>query len=1341
MTPPTLVGNIQGPPGSTGPAGPAGPAGADGLAPDTLTTAHYRWTIATPEADPGPQHMGANATTPSAISRIHLSVSSANGTPDLTPMLTSIQPGDTFTVWDRTDPTRVLRGTVKNLAAQMDANWWTLPVVLVTGTPPNDQDEVQFGVVSTPILSTDPDNRAQMGTDFKVYVPNTDVDLVTSTTRPASPAIGALIFETDTGTTLVWTGGATGWQVVGTGATGSGAFPPVIDASAMTADQCTTAGLYWIQGSALPLDQNYTSAIDRFGILQVYTYNSRTFQTWLAAGATVDDNIEVWTRAQVVASGSWAVWRPLSTSSFGQPTATYLTDFNQVRYRGAYFISGNRTNGPGLATPGLLVQDSNLSTGVYGYILQTWYSLTTFAIWMRTRNGPWSAWTQIGAAGPQGPAGPTGATGAQGPKGDPGTAGATGPQGPKGDTGAAGTPGSTGPQGPKGDTGATGATGATGPTGSTGPAGAQGPQGDPGTPGTPGTPGAQGPKGDPGTAGAQGPPGPTAVSTDANNQAKLGTDSLIYVPPSSGGGGTANPTNTWSTSQAGDLGIAASTWGVGPSITIPAANAPAGLYLITSAMFGTVASAGATFWTRVQVNGAVTQGTGQIGTLITTASEQEAITRAGTYRSPGGIDLTFTVGAGFAASGSTLKNGSDLNVTYLGASTGTGLDYAARAYSTSTVTLAYATWGAASLNTIDYATNVSITAGNTYMTVTKAGFYVLSGQIRWGDTPAAIGQRYISFFKNGAQWLPTLAQVRDSGTNNAATLYQTLSDVIYLVAGDQIGIGGYHNLNTGTLTISGTLAIARLASDGVPGPAGGPGVDGPAGPAGPQGPMGPVGTPGLDSGWNNLGYAGQAPLTGETPYDPTGKTWHTGRFRRDAAGCVFLEGLLTGATPSLTVPLFVLPVGYRPAFTQLFGVFSATTVVSIIRVEPNGNVYFAGGAAASFLPLFGCTFMAADAQSITWTPLTLTGGWSAYQPDIFGTPAYFVDSAGDVHFRGVVTGGGATATNPIATMPAGTFWTDSPAMFSQPTGPQATSGFARVDINTAGTMFVSGYSLGGGNSWVSLAGMVLANPTGQWFTTPTLAGTWTAYGSGWAPAQIAVNRYGVVAMRGLIKGGSSQIFAAGAIPEPIAPAYQLLLMTGANTNAGTRIDIIPDGSLTVSTYMTGGTNAYVWIWGRWFSDAEGGGYGAGGVPGPQGDTGPAGPQGDPGSGRVIGMASGPTSQFDYTASATDISGTLITVPLTIGKRYRVSLSGVGTQITSAATFVNYIIGGAAGQLPGNSRYVFSQSTVGTGVIAPSGFYVFTATATSETFRAVVGVSGGGQRIAANVVQLIVEELA
>jgi hypothetical protein len=144
--------------------------------------------------------------------------------------------------------------------------------------------------------------------------------------------------------------------------------------------------------------------------------------------------------------------------------------------------------------------------------------------------------TTVTATGPQGPQGPQGASGPTGPQG---TAGNTGPTGPTGATGTAATisvgttstisPGSNATVTNSGSSSAAvfnfgipqGITGAQGPAGATGSVGPQGPQGIQGPQGTAGAQGATG---------ATGPAGPTAVSTDAGNQSRLGSDTLIYTP-------------------------------------------------------------------------------------------------------------------------------------------------------------------------------------------------------------------------------------------------------------------------------------------------------------------------------------------------------------------------------------------------------------------------------------------------------------------------------------------------------------------------------------------------------------------------------------------------------------------------------------------------------------------------------------------------------------------------------------------------------------------------------------------------------------------------------------------
>lgn len=87
-----------------------------------------------------------------------------------------------------------------------------------------------------------------------------------------------------------------------------------------------------------------------------------------------------------------------------------------------------------------------------------------------------------------------------------------GPTGAAGAAGPAGADGAAGPQGPAGGNGSDGAAGGTGPQGEVGP---QGPAGG---------------NGADGATGPQGPAGPNAVSADASNSARLGSDGLIYTP-------------------------------------------------------------------------------------------------------------------------------------------------------------------------------------------------------------------------------------------------------------------------------------------------------------------------------------------------------------------------------------------------------------------------------------------------------------------------------------------------------------------------------------------------------------------------------------------------------------------------------------------------------------------------------------------------------------------------------------------------------------------------------------------------------------------------------------------
>jgi hypothetical protein len=169
--------------------------------------------------------------------------------------------------------------------------------------------------------------------------------------------------------------------------------------------------------------------------------------------------------------------------------------------------------------------------------------------------------------GPPGPRGPQGIQGEVGPTGPSGPMGPMGPAGPKGDVGPVGPKGDTGAVGPKGDAGVNGTNGVDGAVGPQGPQGIPGPTAVSNNVGNaavlgsdgliyvaPSSGGGSGGTGPMGPQGPAGPAGPTVVSTDADNAAILGTDGFIYVPLSSGGAASVTVSETApATAVIGDL--------------------------------------------------------------------------------------------------------------------------------------------------------------------------------------------------------------------------------------------------------------------------------------------------------------------------------------------------------------------------------------------------------------------------------------------------------------------------------------------------------------------------------------------------------------------------------------------------------------------------------------------------------------------------------------------------------------------------------------------------------------------------------------------------------------------
>jgi hypothetical protein len=223
-------------------------------------------------------------------------------------------------------------------------------------------------------------------------------------------------------------------------------------------------------------------------------------------------------------------------------------------------------------------------------------------------------------------------------------------------------------------------------------------------------------------------------------------------------------------------------------------------------------------------------------------------------------------------------------------------------------------------------------------------------------------------------------------------------------------------------------------------------------------------------------------------------------------------------------------------------------------------------------------FMADDAQTINWQTLTLSGLWTNYGN---GTaPArYFIDNAGDVHLSGQIAVGNPAVT--LATLPAAAA-PDQQQTFATACAGAGGTAAARVDVLTSGAIQVASYS-NGTNGWVSLEGIVIASPQGQWLT-PALINSWVIYGSPFAPLQYTVNKNGICSVRGLIKSGTvtvpTNLIAALSIPYP--PKYELALLGNAGGSGLARVDPAQDGSYNFSGFINSGTNGFLSIAGRWF---------------------------------------------------------------------------------------------------------------------------------------------------------------
>jgi hypothetical protein len=313
--------------------------------------------------------------------------------------------------------------------------------------------------------------------------------------------------------------------------------------------------------------------------------------------------------------------------------------------------------------------------------------------------------------------------------------------------------------------------------------------------------------------------------------------------------------------------------------------------------------------------------------------------------------------------------------------------------------------------------------------------------------------------------------------------------------------------------------------------------------------------------------------------------WNPGRFRRDAAGQVWMGGLVTLPSNNGNQLIFTLPVGYRPAYRVVIQTIGGTGH-ALIEVMPSGTVkYLAGGAdGGGYISLEPVQFMADGSDPLmqaSWVPLNLTNGWTLYDnTGTYGPAAYLVDAFGDVHFRSHIKGGTASSEicNPLPfRIPRDMLWCIP-----------AANGMVRTDINRAGQFLSSGYSPSASNSWICLDTMIL--PQAAWNgllpIKPTLGNSWVQFDppeTNWSNLRFAPRRDGVCNMWGMVSSGAyGSIVVAGGLTPAYRSDHQEIHVASCALAGGARIDLIPDGSVGTQGYICGGTNQWMGLHARWW---------------------------------------------------------------------------------------------------------------------------------------------------------------
>jgi len=323
-----------------------------------------------------------------------------------------------------------------------------------------------------------------------------------------------------------------------------------------------------------------------------------------------------------------------------------------------------------------------------------------------------------------------------------------------------------------------------------------------------------------------------------------------------------------------------------------------------------------------------------------------------------------------------------------------------------------------------------------------------------------------------------------------------------------------------------------------------------------------------DASWNVVGDAGKPAFQNSWVNYPTGG-WPTAAYRIDSEGWVIMRGLLTGGLNNTTA--FTLPVGYRPAFTQMIR-SNAADGAGYVAITSDGRVTPFGSSLTHF-SLGQISFP-------TWNTDKLVLQRTSLPPYISDTQLRLTRMAirrsGMVEMLGltgplvidtVTTSGAVPAA--IVTLASKTELNGIGPDYGDIYGVHGIApNIARIDLADNKLKAVTTLA-----TWGILGGIRWPLPSIEAeYTNLTLTGSWVNFGWGgahyWGPARYYKDSNGYVHLRGLVSGGATATSLVGTLPAGFRPGGRTMFSTISNgVHAGCDVD--SNGQITPRNYVVG----------------------------------------------------------------------------------------------------------------------------------------------------------------------------